>query len=138
AARRGVRARRRPAVGTVLFRHRRCVVRRHADRRRGARRRRQPAESARGARAAARTRAVDVLDSERGPPMTRVVPASLLCAGMTLAPTGAHAAAALQRYALIVGANSGGANRAQLQYAISDAERFARVMVDLGGVDPAN
>ncbi len=50
----------------------------------------------------------------------------------------ARAAGPLQRYALIVGANSGGAGRPQLQYAISDAERFARVMVDLGGVLPGN
>ena len=48
------------------------------------------------------------------------------------------AAAPLQRYALVVGANSGGADRPQLQYAISDAERFARVLVEIGGVAPAN
>jgi hypothetical protein len=44
----------------------------------------------------------------------------------------------LQRYTLIVGANSGGADRPLLRYAVSDAERFARVLVELGGVDPAN
>jgi len=44
----------------------------------------------------------------------------------------------LQRYTLIVGANSGGADRPQLRYAVSDAERFARVLVELGGVLPAN
>ena len=47
-------------------------------------------------------------------------------------------AAPLQRFTLIVGANSGGAGRPQLQYAVSDAERFARVLVDLGGVSPGN
>ena len=47
------------------------------------------------------------------------------------------AAATLQRFTLIVGANSGGAGRPQLQYAVSDAERFARVLVELGGVSPA-
>jgi len=40
----------------------------------------------------------------------------------------------VQRYALVVGANSGGADRPELRYAISDAEHFARVMVELGGV----
>jgi len=53
-------------------------------------------------------------------------------------PTPAWCAGPLQRYALVVGANAGGGDRPTLQYAISDAERFARVMVDLGGVTPAN
>src|SRR5215471_3798308 len=44
----------------------------------------------------------------------------------------------LQRFLLVVGANAGGGDRPKLQYAISDAERFARVMVELGGVLPAN
>jgi hypothetical protein len=48
------------------------------------------------------------------------------------------AAAPLQRFTLIVGANSGGADRPQLQYAVSDAERLARVLVELGGVSPGN
>jgi hypothetical protein len=69
--------------------------------------------------------------------MTRVVFA-LFGAMLALAPSIAAAAGPLQRYALVVGANSGGVTRPQLQYAISDAERFARVMVDLGGVDAAN
>jgi len=70
--------------------------------------------------------------------MKRIVVPFALCAIFALATSNAHAAGALQRFALIVGANSGGANRAQLQYAVSDAERFARVLVDLGGVDPAD
>src|SRR5215510_11843511 len=49
-----------------------------------------------------------------------------------------HAAAAVQRFLLVIGANSGGTDRPTLQYAISDAERFARVMVDLGGVPPSH
>ena len=44
----------------------------------------------------------------------------------------------VQRFTLIIGANSGGDDRPQLKYAISDAERFARVMVELGGVEPQN
>ena len=48
----------------------------------------------------------------------------------------AQTATRLQRYTLIVGANFGGADRPVLKYGVSDAERFARVMVDLGGVSP--
>ena len=44
----------------------------------------------------------------------------------------------LQRFTLIVGANAGGADRPPLKYAVSDAERVARVLVDLGGVSPAH
>ena len=50
----------------------------------------------------------------------------------------AGAAVPIQRFLLVIGANAGGSDRPRLQYAISDAERFARVMVDLGGVLPAN
>jgi hypothetical protein len=49
-------------------------------------------------------------------------------------PPASFAAGPLQRFALIVGANFGGRDRPRLQYAIADAERFARVMVELGGV----
>jgi len=44
----------------------------------------------------------------------------------------------VQRYALVAGANYGGPDRAQLRYAISDAERFAGVLSALGGVDADN
>ena len=44
----------------------------------------------------------------------------------------------LQRYTLIVGANSGGGDRPQLRYAVSDAERIAGVLTELGGVDRDN
>ena len=70
--------------------------------------------------------------------MTRFVFALLSGAALALAPSLAAAAGPLQRFALVVGANSGGVTRRQLEYAIADAERFARVMVDLGGVDAAN
>ena len=55
---------------------------------------------------------------------------------MTLVAPAVTVAAPLQRYALVVGANFGGADRPQLQYAVADAERFARVIVELGGVLP--
>ena len=59
---------------------------------------------------------------------------SLLIGGA--APAGA--ATSVERFLLVVGANAGGSERSRLQYAVSDAERFARVMVELGGVPPAN
>ena len=48
------------------------------------------------------------------------------------------AAGPLERYSLVVGANNGGPDRPTLSYAVSDAERFARVLVELGGVRPEN
>ena len=68
--------------------------------------------------------------------MTRGAVVFLWCSIVWLAADTARADAPLQRYALIVGANFGGADRPLLKYGISDAERFARVMVDLGGVSP--
>lgn len=50
----------------------------------------------------------------------------------------ASAATPVQRFLLVIGANAGSSDRPKLQYALSDAERFARVMVDLGGVPAAN
>jgi Caspase domain len=68
---------------------------------------------------------------------------AVLAIVLSAALGGATASAAgapvpVQRFLLVVGANAGGGDRAKLQYAISDAERFARVMVELGGVLPAN
>jgi caspase domain-containing protein len=57
-------------------------------------------------------------------------------AGVSVLPAVASPAT-VQRFALVAGANRGGADRPLLQYAISDAERFARVLADLGGVGPA-
>ena len=53
-------------------------------------------------------------------------------------PSPASAQAELRRYVLAAGANFGGADRPLLRYAVSDAERFAAVLTDLGGVDPPN
>ena len=46
----------------------------------------------------------------------------------------AEAAGDIERFALAVGANDGGPERERLRYASSDAERFVRVMQQLGGV----
>lgn len=43
-----------------------------------------------------------------------------------------------RRFALIVGVNDGGRERARLRYAGSDAESLARALTDLGGVDADN
>ncbi len=53
-------------------------------------------------------------------------------------PPTAAGAGVVQRYLLVARANYGGPDRPRLQYAVSDAERFARVLVELGGVEPAN
>jgi hypothetical protein len=76
--------------------------------------------------------------SRRASIAVRCASCAALCAASALVPAHASAAGPLLRYALVIGANAGGGDRPTLQYAISDAERFARVMVDLGGVTPAN
>jgi hypothetical protein len=63
--------------------------------------------------------------------------ACLLLIAAVLLPTDLLAGP-LQRYTLIVGANFGGDDRPLLRYAVSDAERFARVLVDIGGVNRTN
>jgi hypothetical protein len=66
---------------------------------------------------------------------------SLVILAVALVPAHAFAQSApavLQRHTLVIGANFGGADRPMLRYAVSDAERFASVMVELGGVAPAN
>jgi hypothetical protein len=47
-------------------------------------------------------------------------------------------AATVQRFTLVIGANEAGPDRPQLRYAVTDAERFARVFVELGGVAREN
>jgi hypothetical protein len=45
---------------------------------------------------------------------------------------------AIIRYGLIIGANQGGPDREDLQYAAKDAESFAQVMQEMGGLLPGN
>src|SRR6185503_1363849 len=54
------------------------------------------------------------------------------------APAAASGGDKLRRYAVIIGANNGGAGREVLRYAASDAEAVARVLRELGGVRPAD
>ena len=67
---------------------------------------------------------------------TRVVLPALLIA--IALPVRVSAQAEVQRFVLAAGANFGGADRPLLRFAVSDAERFTRVLTDLGGVSPSN
>ena len=49
-----------------------------------------------------------------------------------------HAAAAVRRFALLVGNNRGDAGEVELKYAESDAQRVHDVLKDLGGFEPAD
>jgi hypothetical protein len=70
--------------------------------------------------------------------LSRALPVLAVLAIVMLVPPVTYADARVQRFTLVVGANYGGAERPRLQYAVSDAERFARVLVELGGVSRAN
>lgn len=63
---------------------------------------------------------------------------SLFSAYVLLVAVGARAETPVRRFALVAGANDGGAGRVQLRYANSDAESVSRVLEDLGGVDPGD
>jgi len=70
--------------------------------------------------------------------MKRLILGLLIAAFASPASPAAADAVPIQRFVLVIGANAGGGDRAKLQYAVSDAERFARVMLELGGVAPSN
>lgn len=62
--------------------------------------------------------------------------AFFLLAILSFLPAQQEARLPVRRFALVIGANDGGAERVRLQYAASDAQRFAGVMEEIGGVDP--
>jgi hypothetical protein len=64
--------------------------------------------------------------------------AGLLVASGLFCLTPALAAGGVHRFALVAGANYGGPDRPALEYAVSDARHFARVLIELGGVDAAD
>ena len=70
--------------------------------------------------------------------VTSVLIAALAAAGVVGTPGAVRAQSTIERFVLVAGANFGGSDRAELRYAVSDAERFATVMTDLGGVSPSN
>jgi hypothetical protein len=55
----------------------------------------------------------------------------------SLVPASARAAE-LRRFAVVVGANQGAPGRLRLHYAVEDADRFAELLQQLGGVSPAD
>ena len=59
----------------------------------------------------------------------------LLGIGLLLCAQEIEATQVVRRWVLAVGANDGGAKRETLQYAVSDAQNFVRVMETMGGVD---
>ena len=64
---------------------------------------------------------------------------TLICAlCLMLLPQLLWASGPRQRYLLAIGANSGGPDRVALKYAVSDAQRFADILVRMGGVEPFN
>lgn len=64
----------------------------------------------------------------------RPLPVLLSLAALASADASAGVASPVRRFALIVGANRGGADRVPLRYAVADAERFAEVLTRMGGV----
>jgi hypothetical protein len=71
--------------------------------------------------------------------MTRLLRSvALAVLGLVAASAAGEAAGSVQRFALVAGANDGGSRRTPLQYAVSDAASFARVVVELGGVSAEN
>lgn len=62
----------------------------------------------------------------------------LLLITFQLGATNEEAMLVVTRYALIVGANSGGKDRVDLQYATSDAKAFLKVMQEMGGISTDN
>ena len=71
-------------------------------------------------------------------PRRPVVRAAALTALSIVAGARGAAGATVQRFTLVIGANEAGPDRPQLRYAVTDAERFARVLVELGGVNREN
>src|SRR4249920_727884 len=122
-------------MGAVLLHCRRDGVRRGSGRRGRTRRgKRSSADPTKRSRAACRALPSELHPSESEPTMKLMAVVMAASLAGAFAPDRAWSGEPLERYALIVGANSGSRDRPQLKYAISDAERFARVLVELGGV----
>jgi hypothetical protein len=67
--------------------------------------------------------------------MNRKTVTALICLAILL-PHLCQASGVVRRFVLAAGANSGGPERVPLLYAVSDAEKFAEVLTDMGGVNP--
>ena len=75
---------------------------------------------------------------KRMAPLRRVVRATVVAVLSIVAAARGVEGATVQRFTLVIGANEAGPERPQLRYAVTDAERFARVLVELGGVAREN
>ena len=62
----------------------------------------------------------------------------LACLCVFLCAQSVFAAGTVRRFVLVAGANYGGADRVPLRYAVSDAEKFARVLESMGGVSASD
>lgn len=71
-------------------------------------------------------------------PRRRAVATAVLAVLSIAAAARGAGGATVQRFTLVIGANEAGPDRPQLRYAVTDAERFARVLVELGGVTRDN
>jgi len=71
------------------------------------------------------------LSAAPAPEASRTVPPEASAAAVR---TGSRPAGSLRRFALIVGTNDGGPDRIRLRYATTDAQTFAQVLEELGGV----
>ena len=69
---------------------------------------------------------------------TSVFISALVVSAVAAAPGTARAQGTVERFVLATGANFGGSDRPRLRYAVSDAERFAGVLAELGGVGASN
>jgi hypothetical protein len=69
--------------------------------------------------------------------MKAILPAALLLTFQAVAGEATDPPPA-RRFALVVGANRGAADRVPLRYAVADAERFTEVVTQMGGVLPAD
>jgi hypothetical protein len=70
--------------------------------------------------------------------LTLVFLSALALAGAPRVSAAAEPGVRLRRFALLIGVNDGGPQRAKLRYATSDARSMARVLENLGGVTPGD
>lgn len=68
--------------------------------------------------------------------MKPITAATILCSCVQLVSVSGWAEqASIARFAIVVGANNGGSERAQLRYATTDAEVMSHILHELGGVE---
>ena len=84
-------------------------------------------------------RVLDVMDASLLLPLMTLVFVFVFAAQVSAAPNAAQASDnRINRYVVAVSANYGGEGRPVLRYAESDAKSFAKVLGEMGGVQPGN